>query len=106
MKREPLKQRGLLRLKPLPRTAGLTGGGGEGEGKVGFSGGRGAGGRRYVGLGKDRQTDLTLPPYAVPSCRWALRPLPQRSGGPVRPPLAAFSSMWLFRGTVDAADGG
>lgn len=80
MKRKPLKQRGLLRLKPLPRTAGLTGGGGEGEGKVGFLGGRGVGGHgRYVGLGKDRQTDLTLPPSAVPSCRGAFRLLPQCS---------------------------
>lgn len=34
MKRKPLKQQGLLRLKPLLRTAGLTGGGGGGSERV------------------------------------------------------------------------
>lgn len=53
MKRKPLKQQGLLRLKPLLRTAGLTGGGG--GGCEGVWGGVGGGGHN-VGLGTDRQT--------------------------------------------------
>lgn len=83
MKRKPLKQQGLLRLKPLLRTVGLTGGGG--GGCEGVWGGRGVGGTlcgtRY------RQTDLTLPPSAVPSSRSALRPQPSCSA---HPPTVGF----------------
>lgn len=64
----------------------------------------GGGGGHYVGLGTDRQTDLTLPPSAVPSSRSALRPQPSCSAHP--PTAGFFSSVWLLRRTNDAMEGG